>query len=272
MRKALSQYNQIFLAGAVLLLTILMTHALPASAAENTTYTLYGQEWSGGGNQTVTYGLTSQDEGTACTYYFDDGSETGSQTGTLSGDTTGKLVFQWTTPGVYTFDLEATTANRTNYTYDRTVYRIRVYARNTDPFVTVQNLSKVTGSGEADDGKVNEILFQHRYTAPTTPDGGGDSGGDNGGSGGGSTNPGTNGTTTPTETITESGNLLDNIVQTITEWGSDQDETISIVEGGNVINHSNKYTGDDSHMILYGFISILAIITLTVWLIRHKRA
>lgn len=264
MTKIIQQYNRIFLAGAALLLTILMANVIPASAAETSTYTLYGQQWKGDGDQTVTYELVSQNTGTACTYYYDDGSENGTQTGTLSGDATGKIVFQWTTPGVYTFDLKAATADKTNYTYDRTVYRIYVYARNTEPFVTAQDLSK---AGDADEGKVNEILFTHTYTTPRSDDGG--SGGGDGGSGGGSSNSSASSNTT--QTITESGSILDNIIRTITEWG-DQSDVVTAIEEGGSINHQNRFTGDDSNMILYGFLSILAIITLTVWYIRHRRA
>lgn len=289
MIKVQQLHNRIFQAGLALLLAILMLAALPASAAEPVhavdgaadshgaqTITLpFRQEWTGDGDQTVTYAITSVGDDARCTYTFAEDTANG----TLTGNATGHIIYNWTNPGLYMFDLTVTTADRANYTYDHTSYRIRVYARNSISFVTVENLSITDATS---DGKVNEIVYHHTYTAPNNNNPGGTDGGDggsNGGSsnGGGSTSTSGSGSATNTNntetviTISESGDngtILEDLIQYISEWGNEDNGTGVAAAG----NHRNAYTGDDSQMILYGSVSILAIITLAVWFIRRKRA
>lgn len=303
-------YNRIFKAGLALLLAAGLLQTTPVYAAETTdpvkavegtaenyaakTIVLpFKQSWTGGGDHTVTYALTPRGAFEESGYTFNTEQDvangniswetnraTSSNPGTITlndSSSSANISFTWGKAGLYEFDLKATTTDRSNYTYDRTTYRIRVYVRSDTHFITVQNLSN---ADKEDQGKVGNINFQHTYTEPANPGGGGDGGGDSGGGGSTPSTPSNN--TTPTSDggsnvveISDSGSvgldgIIQDVIESITEWG---DVSADPDANGNYVgNHSNSYTGDDSHMILYGFISILAIITLTVWLIHHKRA
>lgn len=75
------------------------------------------------------------------------------------------IKFTFKTPGLYVFTLSMTTEDKTNYTYDHSTYRIRVYARNDNKsFITVAPLV----DGE-EGNKVDGIDYSHSYAEPETP-------------------------------------------------------------------------------------------------------
>lgn len=309
-------HNQILRTGLMLLLAIIMLHVLPVQAAEpvhavdgdETTYasktiTLpFRQTWTGGGEQTVTYtltplGATTVDPGynldTAeavrkgwISWTVTDSGETNPGTITLDGSTGTGISYSWTKAGLYLFDLKVSTQDRTNYQYDHSTYRIRVYVRSATHFITVEKDPDDTTGTEG--GKVSAIVYRHTYSSGDTPSpnpGGGDDGGSGGD--GGNTTP-----VTPTDPVTpntvpnadgdgsteiseggDTGTLWEEILKYLSEYGNETDPNNpgSVSEWGG-LNHRNAWTGDDSNMTLYAFIAILAIITLAGWMIHHRRA
>lgn len=189
---------------------------------------------------------------------------------TLRGDNaTGRITFSWTKAGVYVFNLHATSSGGSNYTYDRTIYRIRLYVRDTTQsvFITVQDLSQVseTETGKADAGKVSSITFRHRYSEPPAPTPGGD---DDGGSDS-RTIP-----STPRRAneITEDGTTGSTIGE-ISESGNNQngDQIGNLTEYGGNENHGNAYTGDDSLMNWYLIIMLAAGASLAACAVYRNR-
>lgn len=294
--KTLNNYSRIFLAGLLAIL-LTLTGLLPVQAEGVTTADTTGgsysdgyitlpfsQTWSGSApdssvqytlepieykDGSYTYDTPAYAESGRIQYAFDgvaDQKSTDEIRTTLSGNTQGQITFRWKQPGVYVFQLQCSQTGTSNYTYSGTVYRIRVYVRSTEEsaFVTAQ----VVGDENSEaNGKVSALTFAHSYTAPVTP-----RGGDNPtpASDGGSNS--TSNSTNTVAQVTESGStgtILDNIVQFLTEYGNAGEGTSSVTESG---SHQNAFTGDDSNMILYGMIAILAIITLTVWMMQRKRA
>lgn len=315
MIRNLHKHNRIFATGLSLLLTVAMIFAIPASAAENdVTHAVdsstsshaarqitlpVSQTWSGGSGK-VTYTIKALGAMTDSGWSVDTASDvaagniawtiegtTGTNPGSfdLDGETKTGITYTWNRTGLYLFDLGVDATDGGRYTYDHTAYRIRVYVRNDNSFITVQNIGS--------DGKVAEIVYRHSYSAPSDSGDGGttDGGGDNGGGNDTPSTPTTPTTprtpTDPTNNIDESGStsssdtgnvgldgVIQDIIQSITEWGNTGNNNTNVDSdyAGGGTNHSNSYTGDDSNMILYGSISILAIITLIVWFIKRKHA
>lgn len=311
MRDHTITYNSIFRAGLALLmaLALLLGIALPATAAQtagssephrfagnSTGISLpFDQTWSGGGSRRATYSLTplgptvadpGKDLNTASdvaagkiSWTVDGSSEQNPATFSLRGETTSHISFTWTAPGLYLFDLAVTSPNGNGNAYDRTVYRIRVYVRDVDQdyFVTAErNPTNETGVGG---DKVAEITFAHSYRAPSD---GGDGDNTPPPNNGGDTTPVTPTTpTTPADTdadpgvanIEESGNdggLIEDIIGQITEWGN-QNGTGRYDADPDANGRRIGTTGDDSRMLLYGGIALVAAGIIILWYVKRRK-
>ncbi|MCL2547224.1 MAG: Cna B-type domain-containing protein [Oscillospiraceae bacterium] len=73
---------------------------------------------------------------------------------------------QFTSVGIFSYQLRVIQSSTPRYTYDTRIYYIDVYILNDTPDnLSISNLTSIVIVRNEDDDKVDEILFEHRYDA-----------------------------------------------------------------------------------------------------------
>lgn len=112
-------------------------------------------------NEKVSYSLTPTDADADCTV--------SPSSFTLDGDGAQQdVTVAATVPGVYTYQLAPSASNENGYTYDDTVYTIRVYAKNNGNGGISTYITAQRGDDETD--KTDAISYSHKFTALITAD------------------------------------------------------------------------------------------------------
>lgn len=278
-------YNQILRAGFLLLLVISVSISRPAKADE-TTHTAnskdnktielpFSQTWTGnGGNKIVIYTLSpadiEADSGISVdtrqavfagwiSWNIDGEIEVNPESITISGDNKKNIVFTWSKPGLYVFDLNTSAQDAKGYKYDHSTFRIRCYVNTKSQFITVERLD--AGGGASEGSKIGTIMFSHTYL-------GDDSGTDSGGNSDSSkeTEPPGN----PIPTTQENANNNPNGTE-ISERGDQNSQRSNNDDDQGGISRGNLQTGDTSNADLYAIVCAISFITVVAWMAKRNK-
>lgn len=168
----------------------------------------------------------------------------------------------FTNVGTYEYEVMEINDGLDGYSYDTRIYYV-TYKVTVDPttglLTSTRTIEMVRGTVRSvvTDDDETEFQFSNGYKAS----GGGSSG-----------ESGSDGSTIRSliNTINEIGDQISDTVGEITEPGSTGDQIGELNEyGGN--DHGNAYTGDDSNMMLYLVIILLAGASLAAWAVYRNR-